>query len=83
MKDILIRMQVAEFERLLQCARRGPVSDLRPAGPSAVLMSGPRFCVHCIPAWDRLAGTVDSMREQAAANGLTPAVLDALLVEQR
>jgi len=66
------------FGELLKSVQREPVSILRNGRPAAVLVS-PEDFERMQGRRERLRALLESIREEAADNGLTPAVLNDLL----
>ncbi len=66
---------------ILDAARQAPVRIAGEDGTVCVAMSLERYERLREAAWDRLAVSVDSLRREAAANGLTDAKLEALLAD--
>lgn len=82
MKEINARTAKNQFGQLLESAQRGPVRVTRRGRPAGVLLSEEQYQRLRGIAWDRLADTVASMRQQAAQNGLTEDVLAVLLADE-
>ncbi|MYE00702.1 MAG: prevent-host-death protein [Alphaproteobacteria bacterium] len=66
---------------ILDAARRAPVRIAGKDGTVCVAMSLERYERLRGSAWDRLAESIDELRKEAAANGLTDAELEALLAD--
>lgn len=81
MKEISSRAAKNQFGQLLESAQRGPVRVTRRGRPVGVLLSEEQYQRLRGIAWDRLAGTVESMRQQATDAGLTEGVLAELLAD--
>lgn len=81
MKEINARTAKNQFGQMLESAQRGPVRVTRHGRPVGVLLSEEQYQRLRGIAWDRLADTVASMRQQAAQNGLTEDVLAVLLAD--
>ena len=83
MKEVNARTAKNQFGQLLESAQRGPVRVTRRGRSAGVLLSEEQYQRLSGIAWDRLAGTVDALRDQAAENGLTEDVLAELLADDR
>ncbi|MBU1187874.1 MAG: type II toxin-antitoxin system Phd/YefM family antitoxin [Gammaproteobacteria bacterium] len=81
MKEINSRSAKNQFGQLLESAQRGPVRVTRRGRPVGVLLSEEQYQRLRGIAWDRLAGTVESMRRQALEKGLTEDILAELLAD--
>ena len=70
------------FGRLLDAAQVAPMRVTRESRALGVVMS----MQHCERlrgvAWERLMATMEAMRTEASANGLTEAGLEALLADE-
>ncbi len=66
---------------LLDAARKAPVRIAGEDGTVCVAMSLERYERLREAAWDRLAESIDDLRREAEANGLTDAELEALLAD--
>lgn len=82
MKEISSRIAKNQFGQLLESAQRGPVRVTRRGRPVGVLLSEEQYQRLRGIAWDRLANTVESMRQQASEHGLTEEVLAELLADE-
>lgn len=82
MKEINARNAKNQFGQLLESAQRGPVRVTRRGRPVGVLLSEEQYQRLRGIAWERLAGTVDTMRQQAADKGLTEETLASLLDDE-
>jgi antitoxin Phd len=82
MKEINARNAKNQFGQLLESAQRGPVRVTRRGRPVGVLLSEEQYQRLRGIAWDRLASTVDTMRQQAADKGLTEETLASLLADE-
>jgi prevent-host-death family protein len=82
MKEISSRAAKNQFGQLLESAQRGPVRVTRRGRPVGVLLSEEQYQRLRGTAWDRLANTVESMRQQASEKGLTEEVLAKLLADE-
>ena len=67
------------FSQLLDTAQRTPVRVTRNGRPVTIVLSVQHYERLRGAAWERLAATMDRMDEEASANNLTDAKLDALL----
>jgi len=81
MKEINSRAAKNQFGQLLESAQRGPVRVTRRGRPVGVLLSEEQYQRLRGIAWDRLANSVESMRQQALDNGLTEEALAELLAD--
>ena len=61
---------------------RGPCASPGTARRGAWVLSVEQFERLRGTAWDRLVAEMDAMSQEAAANGLTPAVLESLLSDE-
>lgn len=82
MKEINARNAKNQFGQLLESAQRGPVRVTRRGRPVGVLLSEEQYQRLRGIAWERLASTVDKMRQQAADKGLTEEKLASLLADE-
>lgn len=82
MKEFNARTAKNQFGQMLESAQRGPVRVTRHGRPVGVLLSEAQYQRLRGIAWDRLADTVTSMRQQAAQSGLTEDVLAVLLADE-
>jgi antitoxin Phd len=82
MKEINARNAKNQFGQLLESAQRGPVRVTRRGRPVGVLLSEEQYQRLRGIAWERLASTVDTMRQQAADKGLTEETLASLLADE-
>lgn len=82
MKEINARAAKNQFGQLLESAQRGPVRVTRRGRSAGVLLSEEQYQRLCGIAWDRLASTVASMRQEASAKGLTEDKLADLLADE-
>ena len=82
MKEINARTAKNQFGQLLEFAQRGPVRVTRRGRPAGVLLSEEQYQRLRGIAWDRLANTVATMRQQAAENGINEDVLAELLADE-
>ncbi len=83
MKEISARAAKNQFGQLLESAQLAPVRVTRRGRSAGILMSEAQYQRLQGLAWDRLAATVESMREEAASKGLTEERLAALLADER
>jgi antitoxin Phd len=81
MKEISARQAKNQFGQLLESAQLAPVRVTRRGRSAGVLMSEEQYQRLQGLAWDRVADTVESMREEAFAKGLTEAKLAELLAD--
>ncbi len=79
MKEIAARDAKNQFGQFLDAAQRTPVRVTKKGRPAGVMMSEEQYQRLRGAAWDRLQATVNEMRKEAAAAGLTEAKLEALL----
>ncbi len=79
MRELTAKEAKNRFGQLLRFAQQGPVRVTRNGTPVGVMLSVEQFKRLRGTAWDRLAGAMDAMSQEAAANGLTPAALESLL----
>ena len=80
MKEIVAKE--AGIGPILDAAREAPVRIAGEDGTVCVAMSLERYERLREAAWDRLAVSIDNLRKEAAANGLTEAKLEALLADE-
>ncbi len=81
MKEISAREAKNQFGQLLESAQRGPVRVTRHGRSAGVLMSEEQYQRLRGLAWDRMAKTVEEMREEAFAKDLTEEKLSELLAD--
>ncbi|MEN8719094.1 MAG: type II toxin-antitoxin system Phd/YefM family antitoxin [Oceanococcaceae bacterium] len=79
MKIIAAREAKNQFGQFLDAAQRAPVRVTKKGRSVAVMMSEEQFQRLRGAAWSRLQATVDQLRADAAAAGLTEAELATLL----
>ena len=82
MKSIAAREAKNHFGRLLDAAQSAPVRVTKKGRPVGVMMSMQQYERLRGAAWERLAATMDRLSEEASANGLTEASLEALLADE-
>ena len=82
MKEISAKDAKNRFGQLLQSAQQGPVRVTRNGRPVGVVMSVQQFERLRGAAWERLTATMDRLGQEAAAGGLTDAVLESLLADE-
>jgi prevent-host-death family protein len=82
MKEINAREAKNQFGQLLESAQRSPVRVTRHGRSAGVLMSEEQYQRLLGLAWDRLASTVESLRAEAATEGLTEGKLAELLADE-
>lgn len=82
MKQIAARDAKNRFGQLLDAAQSAPVSVTKMGRPVGVVMSVQHYERLRGAAWERLAATMDAIGEEASANGLTEAGLEALLADE-
>jgi len=82
MKEISSRTAKNQFGQLLESAQRGPIRVTRRGRPVGVLLSEEQYQRLLGIAWDRLASTVESMRQQALSKGLSDEALAELLADE-
>ena len=82
MKEITARNAKNQFGQLLESAQRGPVRVTRRGRPVGVLLSEEQYQRLRGIAWERVASTVDTMRQQAEGKGLTEETLARLLADE-
>ncbi len=81
MKEISAREAKNQFGQLLESAQRAPVRVTRHGRSAGVVMSEEQYQRLRGLAWDRLASTVEDMRGEASAQGLTDEKLSQLLAD--
>lgn len=79
MKEINARQAKNQFGQLLESAQLSPVRVTRRGRSAGILMSEEQYQRLRGLAWDRLANTVEGLRHEATANGLTESRLAELL----
>ena len=82
MNEITARDAKNRFGQLLDAAQRTPVRVTKNGRAVTVMLSVQHYERLRGAAWERLAATMDIMGEQASANNLTDAKLDALLADE-
>ena len=82
MKEVNARTAKNQFGQLLDSAQRGPVRVTRRGRPVGVLLSEEQYQRLRGVAWERLGGTIDTMRKQATDKGLTEEALASLLADE-
>ena len=82
MKEIAARDAKNRFGRLLDAAQSAPVCVTKKGRAVGVMMSMQQYERLRGAAWERLGTTMDALGKEASANGLTDAVLEALLVDE-
>ncbi len=82
MKQIAARDARNRFGRLLDAAQHSPVRVTKKGRAVGVMMSMEQYDRLRGAAWERVATTMDAMSDEASANGLTEAGLDALLADE-
>ena len=82
MKEIAAKDAKNRFGQLLESAQQGPVRVTRNGRPVGVVMSVQQFERLRGAAWERLTATMDRLGQEAAAGGLTGAVLESLLADE-
>ena len=82
MKEIAAREAKNRFGHLLDAAQSAPVRVTRKGRAVGVVMSMQQYERLRGSAWERLTATMDALSEEASANGLTEAGLEALLVDE-
>jgi antitoxin Phd len=70
------------FGQLLDAAQRAPVAVTKKGRPAAVIMSVEDYERMRGAAWERLFGTIETARREAAERGLTDELLDELLDDE-
>lgn len=83
MREVTARDAKNRFGRLLQSAQQGPVRVTRNGTPVAVVMSAQQFEQLWGAAGERLTATMDRLGEEASARGLSDAVLESILADDR
>lgn len=83
MREVTARDGKNRFGQLLQSAQQGPVRVTRNGTPVAVVMSVQQFERLRGTTWERLIATMDRLGEEAYGRGLTDAVLESLLADDR
>ena len=81
MKEIAVKDAENGLRPLFDAARKAPVRLAGDDGTVCVAMSLEQYERLRGAAWDRLAESVENLRKEAAANGLTEEKLEALLAE--
>ena len=79
MNEITAKDAKNRFGQLLDAARRAPVRVTRNGRPVAIMLSVQHYERLRGAAWERFSATMDRMGEEASANNLTAAKLDALV----
>lgn len=82
MKEITARDAKNGFGRLLDAVQRTPVRVTRNGRAVGVMMSIQQFERLRGAAWENLTATMDALGQEASANGLTEATLEALLADE-
>ena len=82
MKQIAAREAKNRFGHLLDAVQSAPVQVTSKGRAIGVMMSVQHYERLRGAAWERLATTMDAVGEEAAANGLTEAGLEALLADE-
>lgn len=81
MKEVAAREAKNRFGHLLDDAQSAPVRVTRKGRAVGVIMSMQQYERLRGAAWERLTATMDALGEEAFANGLTRARLEALLAD--
>ena len=82
MKRMAAREAKNRFGTLLDDAQGAPVCVTKNGRAVGVMMSMPHYERLRGAAWERLTATMDALGEEAFANGLTEARLEALLPDE-
>ena len=82
MKEVAAREAKNRFGHLLDDAQSAPVRVTRKGRAVGVIMSMQQYERLRGAAWERLTATMDALDEEAVANGLTKARLEALLADK-
>ena len=82
MKRIAAKEAKNRFGTLLDAAQGAPVCVTRKGRAVGVVMSMPHYERLRGAAWARLTATMDALGEEASANDLTEARLEALLADE-
>ena len=82
MKEVAAREAKNRFGHLLDAAQSAPVRVTRKGRAVGVMMSVQQYERLRGAAWERLTATMDALGEEASANGLTKARLEALLADE-
>ena len=82
MKVTTAREAKNRFGQLLDAAQRAPVSITKNGRTVTVMLSVEQYERLRGAAWERLARTMAEMSQEAEANGLTDAALEALLANE-
>ena len=82
MKEVAAREAKNRFGHLLDAAQSAPVRVTRKGRVVGVMMSVQQYERLRGAAWERLTATMDALGEEASANGLTKARLEALLADE-
>ena len=82
MNEITARDAKNRFGQLLDAAQRTPVRVTKNGRAVTVMLSVQHYERLRGAAWERLTATMDIIGEEASANSLTDAKLDALLTDE-
>ena len=82
MKVTTAREAKNRFGQLLDAAQRAPVGITKNGRAVTVMLSVEQYQRLRGAAWERLTRTMDMMSQEAEANGLTDAALEALLANE-
>ena len=82
MKEVAAREAKNRFGHLLDDVQSAPVRVTRRGRAVGVIMSVQQYERLQGAAWERLTATMDALGEEACANGLTEARLEALLADE-
>ena len=82
MRTITAQEAASAFGKLIETAKREPVTVSENGQPSAVVLSFADYQRITGEAKRELLATMESMRAYAAAQGLTPEKLDELLADE-
>ncbi len=83
MKQISATEAKYRFGKLLDASRSAPVQVTRKGRAAGVMMSTQHYERLRGAAWERLLATMDTLGEEASANGLTEARLATLLSDDK
>ena len=82
MREIAAKDAKNRFGQLLDAAQHTPVCVTKNGRAVTIVLSVQHYERLRGVAWERLAETMDLMAEEASANGLTAAELEALLANE-
>jgi antitoxin Phd len=82
MKEIAARDAKNQFGQFIDAAQQAPVRVTKKGRPVAVMMSEAQYERLRGAAWDRLKTTMETLRQEAGAAGLTEEALADLLRDE-